>query len=136
VRHHAPAASLYHSRYKSAFLREAATGKRVSLQAVCGRRIFAFAGIADPEYFIYLLMESGADVVKKNYFPDHHNYQLADLSMLREQGKAVDLIITTEKDFVKLQSLPMQDIPLFVLGIEQEIVEAEFYQELISAISR
>jgi len=135
LHHHAPAAPLYHSRYKPAFLREAATGKRVSLQAVCGKRVFAFAGIADPAYFVYLLRELGVDVVKEIHFPDHYNYELADVSMLRERGKAADLSITTEKDFVKLQRLPLADIPLYILGIEQEIVEAQFYQELISAIS-
>ncbi len=55
--------------------------------------------------------------------------------MLRERGKTVDLYITTEKDFVKLQRLPLDDIPLYILGIEQEIVEAQFYQELVAAIS-
>ena len=135
LRHHAPAAPLHHSRYKPAFLREAASGKRVSLQAVCGKRVFAFAGIADPAYFVYLLKELGADVVKESHFPDHYNYELADLSMLREQGKTVDLSITTEKDFVKLQRLPLKDMPLYILGIEQEIVEAQFYRELISIIS-
>jgi tetraacyldisaccharide 4'-kinase len=135
LRHHAPAAPLYHSRYKPAFLREAASGKRVPLQAVCGKRVFAFAGIADPAYFVYLLKELGADVVKESHFPDHYNYELADISMLREQGKTVDLSITTEKDFVKLQRLPLKDMPLYILGIEQEIVEAQFYRELISTIS-
>jgi tetraacyldisaccharide 4'-kinase len=143
LRHHAPAAPLYHSRYKPAFLREAASGKRVSLQAVCGKRVFAFAGIADPAYFVYLLKELGADLsllsgscVGVNLTPPpHYSYELADISMLREQGKTVDLSITTEKDFVKLQRLPLEDMPLYILGIEQEIIEAQFYQELISAIS-
>jgi tetraacyldisaccharide 4'-kinase len=135
LRHHAPAAPLYHSRYKPAFLREASTGKRVSLQAVCGKRVFAFAGIADPAYFVYLLKELGADVVKEIRFPDHYNYELADLMMMREQGKRVDLSVTTEKDFVKLQRLPLENIPLYILGIEQEIVEAQFYQEIMSTIS-
>jgi tetraacyldisaccharide 4'-kinase len=135
LRHHAPAAPLYHSRYKPAFLREAASGKQISLQAVCGKRVFAFAGIADPGYFTYLLRELGADVVKEIHFPDHHNYALADVSMLREQSKTVAFSVTTEKDFVKLQRLPLEDIPLYILGIEQEIVEAQFYQELITAIS-
>jgi tetraacyldisaccharide-1-P 4'-kinase len=67
--------------------------------------------------------------------PPHYSYELADISMLREQGKTVDLSITTEKDFVKLQRLPLEDMPLYILGIEQEIIEAQFYQELISAIS-
>jgi tetraacyldisaccharide 4'-kinase len=135
LRHHTPAAPLYHSRYKPAFLREAASGKIVPLQAVCGKRVFAFAGIADPAYFVHLLKELGADVVGEMNFPDHYNYELADISMLRERGKTVDLSITTEKDFVKLQRLPLDDMPLHILGIEQEIVEAQFYQELISAMS-
>jgi tetraacyldisaccharide 4'-kinase len=135
LRSHAPAALVYHSRYKPAFLLEAASGKIVPPQAVGGKRVFVFAGIADPEYFVYLLKELGADVVEEIHFPDHYNYELADLMMLRKQVKRVDLYVTTEKDFVKLQRLPLDDIPLYVLGIEQEMVEAQFYQEIISAIS-
>jgi tetraacyldisaccharide 4'-kinase len=135
LRYHAPAAPLYHSRYKPAFLLEAASGKIAPPQEVCGRRVFVLAGIADPGYFIYLLKELGADVVKEIYFPDHYNYELADLMMMRKHRKTVDLFVTTEKDFVKLQRFPLDDIPLYILGIEQEIVEAQFYQELISAIS-
>jgi tetraacyldisaccharide 4'-kinase len=135
LRSHASATHLCHSRYKPAFLLEAASYKQAPPQSVCGKRVFAFAGIADPEYFVYLLKELGANVVKEIHFPDHYDYELADLTMLRDQGKKVDLIITTEKDFVKLQRLPLNDIPLYILGIEQEIVEAQFYREVISAIS-
>jgi len=135
LRQHASTAPFYHSRYKPAFLLEAASGKLSPPQMVCGKRVFAFAGIADPEYFVYLLKELGANVAKEIHFPDHYNYELADLMMLREQDKRVDLFVTTEKDFVKLQRLPWNDIPLYILGIEEEIVEAEFYQELISALS-
>ena len=133
--YHAPAVPLYHSRYKSAFLLEAASRKMLPPHMVCGKRVFAFAGIADPEYFVYLLKELGAEVVRELHFPDHYNYELKDLMMLREHNKTVDLFVTTEKDFVKLQSLPLDDIPLYILGIEQEIVEATFYQEVCSAIS-
>jgi tetraacyldisaccharide 4'-kinase len=135
LRRHAPTTPFYHSRYKPSFLREATSGKRVSLQAVCGKQVFAFAGIADPAYFVYLLKELGADVVREIHFPDHYNYEFADVSLLRKQSKTVDLSITTEKDFVKLQRLPLDDIPLYILGIEQEVIEAQFYRELISAIS-
>jgi tetraacyldisaccharide-1-P 4'-kinase len=81
------------------------------------------------------LKELGADVVREIHFPDHYNYEFADVSLLRKQSKTVDLSITTEKDFVKLQRLPLDDIPLYILGIKQEVVEAQFYRELISAIS-
>ncbi|MCJ7664551.1 MAG: tetraacyldisaccharide 4'-kinase [Desulfobacterales bacterium] len=132
---HAPAVPLYHSRYKSAFLLEAASSKMLPPHMVRGKRVFAFAGIADPGYFVYLLKELGAEVVKEIHFPDHYNYERKDLTMLREHSKTVDLFVTTEKDFVKLQRLPLNDIPLYILDIEQEIVEATFYQEICSAIS-
>jgi tetraacyldisaccharide 4'-kinase len=135
LRTHAPAVPLYHSRYKPAYLLEAATGRSLSPAAVSGKRVFAFAGVADPEYFVHLLKELGASVVKAIYFPDHYAYELADLTMLRAQGKRADVFITTEKDFVKLQRLPLHDIPLYILGIEQEIVEEKFFQELVAAIS-
>jgi len=135
LRYHAPAVPLYHSRYRSVFLLEASSRKMVPPHMVCGKRAFAFAGIADPGYFVYLLKELGAEVVKEIHFPDHYNYELKDLMILREQGATVDLFVTTEKDFVKLQRLPLDDIPLYILGIEQEIVEATFYQEVFSAIS-
>ena len=135
LRYHAPAVPLYHSRYKSVFLLEAASKKMSPPHVVCGKRVFAFAGIADPAYFVYLLKGLGAEVVKEIHFPDHHNYELKDLMMLRHQGTTVDLFVTTEKDFVKLQRLPLDDIPLYILGIEQEIVEETFYQKVCSAIS-
>jgi len=133
--YHAPAVPLYHSRYKSAFFMEAAPRKMFPPHVVQGKRVFAFAGIADPGYFIYLLKRLGADIVKEIHFPDHYNYDLKDVLMLREHSKTVDLFVTTEKDFVKLQRLPLDDIPLYILGIEQEIVEATFYQDVFSALS-
>jgi tetraacyldisaccharide 4'-kinase len=135
LRHHAPTIPLYHSRYKPLFLREATLGKIFPLNVVQGKRIFAFAGIADPEYFVHLLKGLGAKVVQEVYFPDHYNYELKDVQMMRERRETVDLFVTTEKDFVKLQRLPVDDLFLYILGIEQEIVEETFYQEVLSALA-
>ena len=55
--------------------------------------------------------------------------------MMRDQKGLVDLFVTTEKDFVKLQRLPVGDILLYILGIEQEILDEAFYQEVLSALS-
>jgi tetraacyldisaccharide 4'-kinase len=135
VRVHAPSVPLYHSRYKPASLFEAASNKVLPPQSVCGKRVFAFAGIADPVYFVYLLQELGAEIVGEIHFPDHYNYELKDVMLLREHSKTVDFCVTTEKDFVKLQRLPVDDIPLYILGIEQELVEAQFYHDVLSTIS-
>jgi tetraacyldisaccharide 4'-kinase len=135
LRSHAPAVPLYHGRYTSAFFMEAASRKMFPPHIIRGKRVFAFAGIADPGYFVYLLKGLGADIVKEIHFPDHYNYELKDVALMREQSKTVDAYVTTEKDFVKLQGLPLDNILLYIFGIEQEIVEDTFYHTVFSVLS-
>jgi tetraacyldisaccharide 4'-kinase len=135
LRRHAPTVPFYHSRYKPVFLREMSSQKIFPPDVVQGKRVFAFAGIADPGYFVYLLRELGADVVHEIHFPDHYTYELKDVRMMRDHRGSVDLFVTTEKDFVKLQRLPVGDILLYILGIEQDILDEAFYQEVLSALS-
>lgn len=135
LRRYAPHTPLYHSRYKPAFLREAASRAIFSPDLLQGKRVFAFAGIADPWYFFYLLQGLGAHVVKAIHFPDHYDYKLEDVMMMRARRKKVDAFVTTEKDFVKLQQLPLDDILLYVLGVEQEVMEERFYHTVFSALS-
>jgi tetraacyldisaccharide 4'-kinase len=135
LRCHAPAVPLYHSRYTPSFLREAASGKIFPPHLVKGKKVFAFAGIADPGYLVELLKRLGADVIHEVHFPDHYRYELKDVRMMCDHRGAVDLFVTTEKDFVKLQSLPLDNMLLYILGIEQEIVEEQFYHNVLSAIS-
>lgn len=135
IRDLAPVVPLYHSRYKPIALVGGASGKDLPPQSIQGKKILAFAGIADPGYFVFLLKGLGADVVKEIHFPDHYNYKLEDVMMMREYRDRVDLCVTTEKDFVKLQEITLGDLPLLVLTIEQEVVEKAFYQSVISALS-
>ena len=79
-------------------------GREIPLEALRGRRVVAFAGIAGPEGFFHLLEEAGMVVSHSFSFPDHHHYQETDLLMLL---KAMDecaspFLITTEKDMVRL----------------------------------
>jgi tetraacyldisaccharide 4'-kinase len=135
LRSYAPAVPLYHSRYKPIFLLEAASGKKFPPQYVQGKRVLAFAGIADPGYFVYLLQGLGADVVREVHFPDHHQYTPEDMRIIGEYRDKVDVFLTTEKDYVKLQKIPLDDLPIFVLTIEQEILEEAFYQTVFSFLS-
>src|SRR5690606_5198510 len=77
----------------------------------------AVAGIAKPEYFYKHLQ-----VLKNNFitFPDHHHFSEKDITLILEkaQGKK---IITTEKDFMRLQGkLPQEQ--LFYLPIETQFL--------------
>jgi len=135
LRSHAPATPLYHSRYRPRVLVEGASGKAMPLQFIKKKKVLAFAGIVDPEYFVYLLKKLGADIVHSIHFPDHYRYTPKDVMMMREHRERVDLFVTTEKDYVKLQKIPLDDLPLFILTIEQKITEKAFYQSVFSSLS-
>lgn len=69
-----------------------------------GRRVLAFAGIADPRKFYRSLEELGADVVATRDFPDHHPFSAADIAELGDRADRDDLwAVTTRKDAVRLE---------------------------------
>jgi tetraacyldisaccharide 4'-kinase len=132
LRRYVPGIPLYRSRYRPIYLRDASSGELLTPDWLCGKRVIAFAGIADPEYFFSLVRQSGAKLIREIGFRDHYTYEINDLVMLRTHAKEVDAFVTTEKDFVKLHQLPLNDLPLYSLGIEHEVREKEFYQKVLS----
>jgi tetraacyldisaccharide 4'-kinase len=75
------------------------------------RRVVAVAGIARPERFFAALRQLGWDVVRELVFRDHHWFTARDVDAIRRVAvdADVDLVITTEKDAVRLQSIVAQD---------------------------
>jgi tetraacyldisaccharide 4'-kinase len=76
-----------------------------------GKRIFAFAGLADNEQFFDSLRD--LQVAGTRGFPDHHRYSDADLAAIRgaAAASAAEAIVTTEKDAVKLRATDIIAIP-------------------------
>lgn len=85
-----------------------AGGEPVSLDALHGRKLLAFAGIADPSDFFMGLRKHGLDLVSEIYMSDHVIYDddkiLKIWEMLRATG--AEFALTTEKDGVKLRNIP------------------------------
>jgi tetraacyldisaccharide 4'-kinase len=76
-----------------------------------GRRVLAFAGIGQPQKFFRTLRTLGAEVVGTYAFPDHHVYSSKELARLRDRsGKENAMLITTEKDFVRLSSSQQRNL--------------------------
>ena len=68
-----------------------------------GQKITAFAGIAYPEKFFNSLREQGAKIVKESTYPDHHIFDENDLLSLAEiANKTQSVLVTTQKDFVRI----------------------------------
>ncbi len=80
--------------------------RRLRLQepdAIRGRKVFAFAGLANNNQFFDSLRAEGIEVIATRGFPDHHRYTAADLSQIRDAARGADAIVTTEKDAVKIR---------------------------------
>ena len=75
-----------------------------------GKRIFAFAGLADNRQFFGSL---GLNLVGTRSFPDHHRYAASDLDEIKGLARAAeaDAIVTTEKDAVKISDPQIIAIP-------------------------
>lgn len=80
-------------------------GEERPLTDLAGRRIIAFAGIADPAAFFNGLEEAGLPLVATLAFPDHTRYGKDELEALGrlKQDKKGNCLVTTAKDAVKLQ---------------------------------
>ncbi|HEX7114988.1 MAG TPA: tetraacyldisaccharide 4'-kinase [Steroidobacter sp.] len=76
-----------------------ATGERVLLERFRGKRVYALAGIGNPEAFFEGLRRAGIDVVGRP-LPDHAQLSAEDLSFPGDEP-----VLMTEKDAVKCRAL-------------------------------
>lgn len=68
-----------------------------------GTRVVAFAGIGRPAKFFASLRTLGAEIVEQRAYGDHHVYTQSEMARLKKRAEAEHaLLVTTEKDFVRL----------------------------------
>ena len=84
------------------------------------KRVFAFSGVAKNDEFLYTLSGFKCEIAGNLGFPDHHYYTGTDLEAICRRAEAleVDLIVTTEKDFVKIKRDTRWPVDLVVLGLD------------------
>jgi tetraacyldisaccharide 4'-kinase len=80
-------------------------------------RILAVSGIANPGGFYATIRGWEGDVVDTLEFPDHHEYTAQDWQDINRRGHHVDIILTTEKDLVKLIRFPFAKDKLLAVRV-------------------
>ena len=92
-------------------------------EAFKGERVFAFAGIGQPEKFLKSLSEAGACVTGSQFFGDHHPFQPGEIAALKKRAEGVRLV-TTEKDFTRLATAERDGIAVLPVRVrfEDEVV--------------
>jgi tetraacyldisaccharide 4'-kinase len=92
--------------------------------ALRGRRVLLLAGIARPAGFRRTVADLGGEVGAEALFPDHHRFAAGELDgALRAAAAArCDLVVTTEKDAVRLPPELAGDPRLCAVRIEAELL--------------
>jgi tetraacyldisaccharide 4'-kinase len=102
-----------------------ASGQERDAVSLKGQSVLAFSGVGNPASFRFFLERLGAKVVAEAIFEDHHRYTFQDIKELirnaREEG--ADLLVTTEKDGVKVREFLEPNHPVWALRIDLERIE-------------
>jgi tetraacyldisaccharide 4'-kinase len=103
----------------------AAGGQARPLDELGQGSVAAFCGIGNPEGFRRTLTPHCPTLLGFRSFPDHHPYNAADVADLTGWARNLkaDLVLTTQKDLVKLRARTLGPIPLSALRIGLEITE-------------
>jgi tetraacyldisaccharide 4'-kinase len=103
----------------------------LELKALDGLRVGLLSSIGDPDGFEATVRRLHATVIWHRAFSDHYRYREADWIALMRQahGMRPEAIVTTEKDWVRLQPVTCHlspvAVPLWVLGVRMKILEGE-----------
>ena len=123
IRRYNPVADIIVTNHAPAYLENVFTGERKPLDFLKGKYVACLSGIARPESFEHLVEEQGAQIEIRRRYPDHHWFDQAELDAFIERcaNRAINMIVTTEKDAVRLKEPEDIEVPIYFLRISIEI---------------
>lgn len=106
--------------HRPKYLEPVSGGALKELSALKGLRVGALSGIAVPESFEKFLLELGAVEVERFRFLDHHRFSEVELGHIADVAvkRGLDMLVTTEKDAVRLPKEFQWPIPTYFLRVE------------------
>jgi len=141
IRRYNRTAEVIECAHKPLYLQNVFTGEQLPLEALRNAFIGSLCAIAAPESFEGALTKLGAHVdLAKNYI-DHHYYTEAELISFVNRCIRRDLamIVTTEKDSVRMPRLPEADlkVPIYFLRVEIDILSGhESWEHCVTRICK
>lgn len=127
IRRRNPRAEIIECTHKPKRLCPVFDGGDLELDALKDLKIASFSGIATPDKFEEFLRRYGAKIAYNRRFFDHHSFSEKDLEEVFAGAVAAGarLIVTTEKDMVRLSRDLKPPVPLYYLRLEIEIISGK-----------
>ena len=83
------------------------------------KKYLMFCGIGNPHEFEKTLLKYKFDICEKIIFPDHHKLTKIELNELKDKAKKENFtIVTTEKDFFRLNKIQRKNIKFLKIKLE------------------
>jgi tetraacyldisaccharide 4'-kinase len=141
IRRYNRTAEIIECAHKPLYLQNIYTGERLPLEHLREAYVGSICGIAAPESFEGALKKLGAHVDLAKRYIDHHYYTEAELLsfIARCIRRDLAMIITTEKDAVRMPLLPEAEVkvPIYFLRVEIEILSGhESWEHCVARICK
>lgn len=94
--------------------RGADAGDTRPIESIAGSRVLLVSGIGNPAGFRALVGAQRPASIDEMAFPDHHAYSKEDVDRIGSTSCGVDMVLTTEKDIIKLRRFPLPDALWYV----------------------
>src|SRR5262245_215082 len=101
-------------------LRHITTNEVYEKREFAGWNASILSGIGNPEAFAEDILQAGINIVGEHFFRDHHVYSQEELDTVEQKSReaGADLIVTTEKDAVRLERLKFGQTPVYAAQLE------------------
>lgn len=136
IRRHKPSAEIIECSHHPRYL-QAVWGSEVhQLPFLKDKPIAVLSAIAAPDSFESFLTQSGARLVHKKRYIDHHRFTTEELNDFFEKAKhkGAEAVITTEKDAVRIPQHSEFPLPFYYLRLEIDILSGN--QDFEEAVGR
>ena len=137
IRKYNRTAEIIECTHKPLYLQNIITGEQLPLERLRGTYIGSLCGIAAPESFEGGLRNLGAHVDLAKHYIDHHRYTEAELQSFinRCLRRVLEMIVTTEKDAVRMPRLGETPVPIYFLRVEIDILSGhESWEQCVARI--
>jgi len=83
------------------------------------KKLFALAGIGNPENFFQLIKENHLKIEKKFIYPDHYKFSINEIqNIINEAENEQAEIIMTEKDYYKIEKFKLKKLNFLKVSLE------------------
>jgi len=137
IEYYAAPADIFEACYvPQGFFRVRDPEMHIPLVDLQGKSAVLFAGIGTPEAFRKTIEKFGIVVSDFIQYPDHHAYTRDDFANINKMisVKNPDVIITTEKDYMRDSKLMTTHIDSYVLKIKMELIDN--YDAFVNRLAR